>query len=90
MTATAMPVLLNIVPKTHIAFGTCDLGAKVDKQLTLTNQSTSMSVSYRFRRIAQFATKPLSGRIKPQQIQEAIVSFVPKQIGEIITLHASG
>ncbi len=81
-----MPVLLNIMPKTQIAFGTCDLGSKVDNHLTLTNKSTSMAVSYRFRRIAQFATTPLSGKIKPQQIQDAVVSFVPKQIGTTFCL----
>ena len=78
-----MPVLLNIMPKTPLLFGTCAMGNKIDKYLSLTNQSTSMTISFEFRRIAHFTAKPFSGKMKPQHTQDVVISFVPKQIGKL-------
>jgi hypothetical protein len=83
LTGTALPVLLDISPRTKFDFGECPVGEHVDILCTIRNDSTIHPAIFEFRRIAQFSVRPPNGKISPGQTQDVIFSFAPKQVGEL-------
>ena len=83
MTGTALPVSLVVEPECKYDFGECPVGEHVDALCTLRNECGSMPVSYQFRRVAHFTSKPSSGKILAGQSQDVIFSFAPNQVGEL-------
>ncbi|PVD28193.1 hypothetical protein C0Q70_10779 [Pomacea canaliculata] len=81
LTATALPVLLDISPSDSLDFGECPVGESVDTLCTIRNESFLLPAIFQFRRIAHFSARPLNGKISPGQTQDVVFSFVPKQVG---------
>ena len=82
LTGTALPVLLSLSPQSKYDFNQCTVGERVDGLGTLHNDSTSMPISYNFRRIAHFSVKPCKGIIQPGSQQPVVFSFSPNQVGK--------
>lgn len=82
LTATALPVLLDISPSDSLDFGECPVGESVDTLCTIRNESFLLPAIFQFRRIAHFSARPLNGKISPGQTQDVVFSFVPKQVGQ--------
>ncbi|XP_021363645.1 cilia- and flagella-associated protein 47-like isoform X2 [Mizuhopecten yessoensis] len=81
LTGTALPVLLSVMPSLKYDFGECPIGEHADVLCTIKNESTDLATTFQFRRVAHFSTHPPSGKIPPNQSQDVIFSFSPKQIG---------
>ncbi|TMW58151.1 hypothetical protein Poli38472_011739 [Pythium oligandrum] len=69
---------------TSLDFGDIKSHDRVDMLLSLKNLS-GLPVAYVIPRVAQFATKPSSGRLDVFQSQAIVVSFVPTQLGSYKT-----
>ena len=84
VTGTAVPVVVDIKPSTSFNFGHCPVGDQVDIFCSIHNVSSPLPVTYKFSDIAHFTANPSSKTISPGHYQDVVLSFVPKQIGELI------
>ncbi|XP_032824158.2 cilia- and flagella-associated protein 47 isoform X1 [Petromyzon marinus] len=84
VTATAQPLLLSTVPSPLVFdLGACAPGARVEMLCTLRNESTVLPLHYRIPRVAHIQAIPAEGKIPPGQTQDVVLSFRPKQVGEL-------
>jgi len=81
---TALPVILSLDPPT-LQFSTTYIGQKTEKIIYIYNQSDHKSIDFRFPSIANFAIQPASGKLKPREKLKIIVTFIPHQIGSLIS-----
>lgn len=81
MTGTALPVLLDLLPQTTFHFNECPVNEHVDSLATLKNDSAILPVSFAFRPVAQFAVHPSSGKLKPGESKDILITFKPNQYG---------
>ncbi len=77
---TALPVLLRIEPN-KMNFSSCEIGQKKEIQAILYNDSELKDVRFKFKKVANYAVYPASGRIAPRSNKIVTVAFVPHQMG---------
>ncbi|XP_078698604.1 cilia- and flagella-associated protein 47-like isoform X8 [Branchiostoma floridae x Branchiostoma belcheri] len=83
ITATALPILVNLSPHNALDFHECPVGEHVDALCTLRNESTMLPLMYKFRKIAHYSSTPYKGKIGPGEGQDLVFSFAPKQVGNL-------
>ena len=81
ITGTALPVLLDIDPNV-MEFDACEIGQKKEMIAVIRNDSDLKSIRFKFPKVANWVVQPASGRMPPKSARNAIVSFVPHQIGK--------
>ncbi|KAM9334135.1 cilia and flagella-associated protein 47-like [Symphorus nematophorus] len=81
VTGSGLPVSLVPSPSERFDFLTCVTGQRVDQLCVLQNLCPQLPVSFRFRKLAHFTTKPSSGTISPGQCQDVVLSFSARQQG---------
>ncbi|CAF2209937.1 unnamed protein product [Rotaria magnacalcarata] len=79
---TALPVILSLEPQA-LQYPTTYIGQKEDKYIHIYNQSDHKSIDFRFPSIANFAIQPASGKLKPREKLQVLVTLIPHQIGNI-------
>lgn len=77
---TALPVVLSLEPQA-LQYPTTYIGQKEEKCIHIYNQSDHKSIDFRFPSIANFAIQPASGRLKPREKMQILVTFIPHQLG---------
>ncbi|KAJ8400757.1 hypothetical protein AAFF_G00391110 [Aldrovandia affinis] len=82
ITGSGLPLSLTISPSSHCNFKRCMLGESADVKLVLQNHSSVLPVPFKFRNIANFSAEPTGGRISPEQCQDVVLTFKPRQIGK--------
>lgn len=82
LTGTALPVLVDILPQTNFHFNECPVNEHVDSLATLKNDSGILPVSFAFRPVAQFAFHPPSGKLRPGESKDIVITFKPNQYGD--------
>jgi hypothetical protein len=82
---TALPVILSVDPQA-LQFPTTYIGQKNEKILYIYNQSDHKSIDFRFPSVANFAVQPASGRLKPREKLKILVTFIPHQMGSLISI----
>lgn len=86
LTGTALPVLVDLLPQASFHFHECPVNEHVDSLATLKNDSQILPVSFVFRPVAQFVVHPASGKLKPGESKDLLVSFKPSQYGNFRTM----
>ncbi|XP_071186802.1 cilia- and flagella-associated protein 47-like [Salvelinus alpinus] len=81
VTGSALPVSLVPSPGHSFSFQQCLMGERVDVLCVLHNLSPLLSVTFKFRKMANFISDPPSGTISPGQSQDVVLSFAPHQMG---------
>ncbi|UJR33894.1 hypothetical protein I4U23_021314 [Adineta vaga] len=79
---TALPVILSLEPH-QLQYPTTYIGQKYEQIIHIYNQSDYKPIDFRFPSIANFATYPASGRLKPREKLKITVAFIPHQMGDI-------
>ncbi|OHS98266.1 hypothetical protein TRFO_35361 [Tritrichomonas foetus] len=62
-------------------FGTVNVNQKVDKTLTIKNESNYLATHYHVRPLAQYRFVPMDGTIEPGNGKNVKISFFPKNLG---------
>ncbi|XP_034533198.1 cilia- and flagella-associated protein 47-like isoform X2 [Notolabrus celidotus] len=81
VTGSGLPVALVPSPSPRFDFLTCVKGRRVDLLCVLQNFCPRLPVTFRFRKLAHFTSKPSSGTIPPGQCQDVVLSFTARQQG---------
>lgn len=84
-TGTALPVDIQLLPATHVDFGGCLVNFCSCKQLQLCNNSSTLPLEFSCRKLAHYRCDPDKGRLEPGQQLELLVSFRPRQLGDLNT-----
>ncbi|XP_074521086.1 cilia- and flagella-associated protein 47-like [Halichoeres trimaculatus] len=86
VTGSGFPVSLHPTPSQKFDFHTCVKGRRADLLCVLQNLCPLLPVTFRFRKLAHFTTKPSSGTIPPGQCQDVVLSFTARQQGSFQVL----
>merc|ERR1712136_581063 len=81
VTATAVPVLVNIQPSNTFDFGEILCGDHTSALCTLTNESSLLPLHVQCRKVAHFNVLPQQAKINPGKSQDIMISFQPNQAG---------
>jgi len=83
VSATVLPVELNILPHNGITFGQCLMGKHIKQKFTIQNASNSLPIHYTIKPIAHYKISRHKGRIDAGGKQELEVMFMPRQMGTL-------
>ncbi|XP_076799523.1 cilia- and flagella-associated protein 47-like isoform X2 [Clavelina lepadiformis] len=81
VTATAIPVLINIQPSNTFDFGEVLCGDHSSVLCTLTNESALLPLNIKCKKVAHFNVIPAQAKISPGSSQDIMISFQPNQAG---------
>lgn len=79
--ASAHPVNLSYTPQEGLQFGSAEVNQSCSKQLTLTNKSDCLSISFNCHVPAHFKLSSPRGKIPPGKSILLEVIFLPHQLG---------
>jgi len=83
VSATVLPVELNVLPQKNITFGQCVMGKHIKQKFSIQNASDSLPIYYKIKPIAHYKINHHKGRIDPECKQELEVVFLPRQMGTL-------
>ena len=83
VSATVLPVELNILPKDCLTFGSCVMGKHIKQKCSIENASKSLPVHYTIKPIAHYKISCRKGKINPGAKQDVEIVFVPRQMGTL-------
>ena len=83
VSATVLPVELNILPKNCLTFGSCVIGKHVKQKCSIQNASKSLPVHYVVKPIAHYKISHHKGKISPGAKQDVEIVFMPRQMGTL-------
>lgn len=83
VSATVLPVELNILPKNCLTFGSCVIGKHIKQKCSIHNASRSLPVHFVVKQIAHYKISCQKGKIGPGAKQDVEVVFKPRQIGAL-------
>ena len=81
VTASAHPVTLSFIPETGLQFSPTPINHSQSQQLTLTNNSDTLPISFKCRVPAHYKVSQKHGKIPPQKSVSVEVTFLPHQMG---------
>lgn len=81
VTATAVPVLVNIQPSNIFNFGEVQCGETSHSVCTLVNESSLLPLNVEFRKVAHFDVTPMQGMIPAGKSKDISITFHPNQAG---------
>ncbi|XP_074844435.1 cilia- and flagella-associated protein 47 [Carettochelys insculpta] len=81
LTGSGLPVMLTFSPGPDVNFMECFMGEHTEIMCTLKNESESLPVTFKFRKIAHFNIYPEKGKVKEKYTKEVMFSFAPHQVG---------
>nr|XP_039264663.1 cilia- and flagella-associated protein 47-like isoform X2 [Styela clava] len=81
VTATAVPVLVNIQPSNIFNFEEVPCGETSKAVCTLVNESTLLPLRVEFRKVAHFDVAPMQGIIPAGRSKDIFITFQPHQAG---------
>ena len=83
VSATVLPVELNILPKNCLTFGSCVMGKRIKQKCSIENASKSLPVHYTIKPIAHYTISCHKGKISPGTKQDVEIVFIPRQMGTL-------
>ena len=83
VSATVLPVELNILPNDCLTFGSCVMGKRIKQKCSIENASKSLPVHYTIKPIAHYKINCHKGKINPGAKQNMEIVFVPRQMGSL-------
>ena len=83
VSATVLPVELNILPNNCLNFGSCVMGERVKQKCSIQNASKSLPVHYTIKLIAHYKINSHKGKIGPGAKQDLEIIFIPRQMGTL-------
>lgn len=83
VSATVLPVELNILPTNCLTFGSCIMGKHIKQKCSIENTSKSLPVHYVVKPIAHYKISCPKGKISPGAKQDVEIVFVPRQMGTL-------
>lgn len=83
VSATVLPVELNILPKNCLSFGSCNMGKHVKRKCSIQNVSKSLPVHYVVKPIAHYKISCHKGKINAGAKQDMEIVFAPRQMGNL-------
>ncbi len=69
LVGTALPILVSLTPNLRFDFDECPVGQKHDLVCELTNESDTLPIHFKFKRVAHFSTEPKKGVIAASKSQ---------------------
>ena len=81
VTASAHPVSLSFVPEAGLQFSPGPINHAHTQQLTLTNNSDTLPITFNCRVPAHYKVSLRHGKIPPQKSASVEVTFLPHQMG---------
>ncbi|XP_075257847.1 cilia- and flagella-associated protein 47-like isoform X3 [Convolutriloba macropyga] len=81
LVGTALPILVSLTPNLRFDFDECPVGERRDLVCELTNESDTLPIHFKFKRVAHFSTEPKKGLIPANKSQDILFSFLPNQAG---------
>ena len=84
VTASAHPVSLSFVPEAGLQFSPGPINHAHTQQLTLTNNSDTLPITFNCRVPAHYKVSLRHGKIPPQKSASVEVTFLPHQMGCLV------
>ena len=76
LVGTALPILVSLTPPLRrFDFEECEVGERRELVCELTNESDTLPIHFKFKRVAHFSTDPKKGNIPPSKSQVRPVSL---------------
>ena len=69
LVGTALPILVTLTPNLRFDFDECPVGQRRDHICELTNESDTLPIHFKFKRVAHFSTDPKKGLIAATKSQ---------------------
>ena len=69
LVGTALPILVSLTPNLRFDFDECPVGERRDLVCELTNESDTLPIHFKFKRVAHFSTEPKKGLIPANKSQ---------------------